>query len=390
MKQKVVGITGCRSEYDILYSVFKRLDSEPKFELSVIVSGAHLAEKFGYTLQEIEDDGFTIAGKVHNLINSDQTIGKAKGAGLLLTGLSELLCDLNPDYVIAAGDREEPLIAGIACTYLGIPLLHIGGGDKTYPGEKLGDVDEQVRHAVTKLASAHFPMAKEHEERLLSMGEESWRICCAGNPALDRFMEIPLKRREEITKYFGFQDHDKPLGLLIQHVISSEREMGSEQIRLSLEALKELDINCVVNYPNSDMGSQGIISVIEEFRECRNFSVTRNIRRDYFVNLLRNIDVLIGNSSMAFLEGAYLSLPAINVGRRQKGRLHGGNVVFVDHNKEQIRNAVERVIFDDEFRKKLKKCQQIYGDGRSSERIITYLKELKKSKEELVSKKITY
>jgi len=388
--KKVIGISGCRSEYDILYSLFKKFRDDPDYDFSIIVTGTHLVDMFGYTIKEIEEDGFRIIGKVHNLINSDRTIGKAKSSGLLLTGLSELLYEQNPDLVVVAADREESLVTGIACTYLEIPFIHLAAGDRTYPGEMSGDVDEQIRHATTKLASIHVAFAKEHAERVIKMGEEPWRVCYSGNTALDRFNEIPSENRNEILKYFGFETNNKPLILVIQHVISSEHKSGSDKILTTLSALQEIDVNIIVNYPNSDMGSQGIINIIESYREKPRFRITKNIPRYYFANLLRNIDVLIGNSSLAFLEGSYLSLPAINIGNRQKERLHGGNVVFVDYDKKEISETVKKVIFNQEFNNKLKDCKQIYGNGKASSIIIEYLKNLNKSREQLVSKNITY
>jgi GDP/UDP-N,N'-diacetylbacillosamine 2-epimerase (hydrolysing) len=388
--KKIIGVTGSRSEYDIMFSVFKELDRSEIFDLSIIVSGSHLVEFFGYTIEEIKNDGFKIAGKVHNLLNSDQALGKAKGAGLLLTGLAEQLAGLDPDYVIASGDREETIIAATACTYLEIPFIHLAGGDRSYPGEQLGDVDEQIRHATTKLASIHFPFCKEHEERLIKMGEEPWRICCSGNPALDRFNLIPSMSRTDILKYFGFHNPDRPFVLVIQHVISSESKSGSEQIRITLETLAALDINVIINYPNSDTGSQAIIKTIESFSACPNFKITKNIQRDYFVNLLRNVDLLVGNSSMALLEGSYLALPAINVGNRQRERLHGGNVVFVDFDEKQIKETVEKILYDKKYRSNLKNCQKIYGVGNAAQNILSFLASLKKTRSELVSKNITY
>lgn len=390
MKKKIVAVTGSRSEYDMLYSVLNAMDNDDEFGVSVIVTGAHLSEYFGYTVNEIENDGFKIAGKIHNLINSDKLIGKAKSSGLLLSDLSELLYELKPDFVLVAGDREESIITGVACTYLEVPLIHIAGGDRSYPGTNLGDVDEQIRHATTKLANIHFAIAKEHAERIIKMGEEKWRVFCSGNPALDRFQKVPVKSKDELIDYFGFSNAYKPLILVIQHVISSEYIEGGRQIEITLDALSGLNINCIVNYPNSDMGSQKMIEVIEKYNNCPNFKITKNIPREYFVNLIRNIDILIGNSSMAFLEGSYLRLPSINIGNRQRQRLHGGNVVFTDYNKDEIKNMVIRILEDDDFSSKLKNCRQIYGDGTAARKIVHFLKNLNKTREKLVSKDITY
>lgn len=388
--KKIIALTGCRSEYDILYALLKALDDDPAFDLSVLVSGAHLSDMFGYTKQEIEKDGFAIAGEIHNLLNSDRCVGKAKSAGLLISGLAEALHRENPDFVLVAGDREEVVAAGVACTYLQIPLIHVAGGDKTYPGEEAGDVDEPIRHAATKLAAIHFAMAEEHAERMRKMGEEPWRVACTGNPALDRFAAVPSMTREEVVEHFALPAPEKPIILVVQHVISSQHEEGAAQIRATLEALEGLDANVIVNYPNSDMGSQQLIDTIEHFREKPGFTITKNIPRIPFVNLLRNIDLLVGNSSMGLLEGSFLKFPVVNTGDRQKQRLNGGNVVFVPHDAGKIRETVVRILEDDAYRRSLTSCDQVYGDGTAAAKALAFLKNLKKTREELVSKDITY
>ena len=391
MKKKIIGITGCRSEYDIIYSVLKEMQKDVSFDVSLVVCGAHLSGNFGYTVTEIERDGFLIADRIHNLIDSDREAGKAKGAGLLMVGLSDSLDRLQPDCVMVVGDREEAVVTGIVCTYLGIPLIHLCGGDRTSPKE--GDVDEPIRHATSKLADIHFTMNEAHKERLLKMGEEPWRVCNTGNPALDRFKEVESMDKKEILKYFQFnheEDLEKPLILIIQHVISGEATDGARQIENTLEATTRLECNCIINYPNSDMGSREMINVIERYRKLPNVRITKHIPRNEFVNLLRNIDLLVGNSSMALLEGSFLKIPAINVGERNRNRVNGGNVIFVDPEVAKIREITEKIIYHKEFSNSLKSCEPVYGNGNAAQKITKYLQGLNKTKTELIAKGITY
>jgi len=391
MNKKVIGITGCRSEYDIMFSVLKEMQNDGCFDVSLIVCGAHLSDNFGYTVSEIERDGFLIADRIHSLIDSDLEVGKAKGAGLLMVGLSDSLNRLQPDYVMVIGDREEAVVAGVVCTYLGIPLIHLCGGDRTIP--TAGDVDEPIRHATSKLASLHFTMNDAHKERLLKMGEEPWRVYNSGNPALDRFKEIENMDKEEVLKYFEFdqvEDLGKPLIMVLQHVISGEVENAKVDIEQTLVAVTQTECNCIVNYPNSDMGSREIISVIENYRKLPNVRISRNIPRKEFVNLLRNIDLLVGNSSMALLEGSFLKIPAINVGERNLNRMNGGNVVFVKADTSKIEEMARKILFNKEFSDNLKNCKSVYGDGKAAHKIVDYLKNINKVRVELIAKDITY
>lgn len=390
MKKRIVCVTGCRSEYDILYPVLRKIEKDSAFEVLLIVSGAHLSERFGHTVQEIEKDGFKIAGRICNLIDSDERSGKAKGSGILMIGLSDLLDRLNPDFVMVVGDREEAIVSATVSAYLGIPLVHLCGGDRTFAAT--GDVDEAIRHATSKLASIHFTMNEEHRRRLLKMGEEPWRVINSGNPALDRFRDIPAMSRKEVLKYFNFdaKESSKPLLFVLHHVISSEVEHGSEQMRNILEVVASVDAHCVVNYPNSDMGSRSIIRQAERYKKYNNIRITKNIPRKEFVNLLRNIDFLIGNSSMALLEGGFLKVPAINVGQRNRERMNGGNVVFTGTGTEEIRVVVDKILSDRVFYNKLKRCRSLYGNGRSAGKIVSELKKMGKTRTMLLAKDITY
>lgn len=391
MKKKVVAVTGCRSEYDILFPVLDEMNKDTAFEVSVVVCGAHLSDNFGYTVNEIEQDGFMISDRIHNLIDSDREVGKAKGAGLLLSSLSDSLDRIKPDYVLVVGDREEPIIAAVTCTYLGIPLVHLCGGDRTVP--KAGDVDEPIRHATTKMATLHFTMNEDHANRVLKLGEEPWRVYNTGNPALDRFKKVPKIDKAELLDFFGFSsdlEKEKKVVLVIQHVISGEVAQGADQITQTLEAVTNIDCNCIVNYPNTDMGSREIASVIERYREKSNVRVNRHIPRKEFVNLLRNVDLIVGNSSMALLEGSFLKIPAINVGNRNAQRMNGGNVVTVLAEIAQIKEVAQNILFDGKTSDKLKSCKPVYGDGNAAKRMVKILKDLDKSRTELLAKDITY
>jgi len=199
-------------------------------------------------------------------------------------------------------------------------------------------------------------------------------------------------RKREILKYFGFDPSDtkKPLIFVLQHVISGEADNGAEHMKILLEAIVHLGANCIVNYPNSDTGSRNIIGVMDHYSNLPNLRVRKNIPRKEFVNMLRHLDLLIGNSSMALLEGSFLKIPAINVGHRNKNRMNGGNVVFVNTDSVAIRKAAEKILSDKSFRDTLKRCVSVYGEGNAAKKIVGILKALEKTRAELVAKGMAY
>lgn len=369
-RRRILFTTGIRSDYDLLYSVMRAVNQEPRTVTNLVITGAHLAGLYGHTVQQIEADGFQIVARIESLLNSDTAAGRVKSAAIQLQSLVDLCAQLRPAIVVAMADREESLTVATAGAYMGIPVAHIGGGDFAQDG----NVDNAVRHAVTKLAHLHLVTTPRSAERVVRMGEEPWRVHVVGASGLDRLLTTETISRPELSAALQFDMTQGPLALVIQHSISTEIEEAGQQMRSTLEAIVGLGLRAVVSYPNSDAGSQQIINVIEEYA-ARHASllVYRNLPRPVFVNLLRSVDVLIGNSSCGIIEAPLLKLAVINVGQRQVGREHAENVLFVPHDAGRIQEAVRRALYDQEFKAQVQACQNPYGDGHAGERIAKIL-----------------
>ncbi|WP_299153916.1 UDP-N-acetylglucosamine 2-epimerase [uncultured Christiangramia sp.] len=387
-KRKIIAVSGARSDYDLLFSVYNKLDKDPEIEFKIVITGPNLSDNYGYTGGNIEEDGFQIAGKIFNLVDSSQKIGRIISIGLQIPSLANLLNQEKPDIVIVAGDREESITVTMSCAYLDIPVAHFFGGDIA----KDGNIDNSVRYAASKFAHIHFPTLEEHKKTLLKLGEDDWRIHVIGNPALDRIKEIPLLSKDKIFSNLNVEAKQiSNYSVLIQHPIITQVEQQSNHIKITLEALLNADGHYFINFPNSDAGSHEIIKAYRSYAENHpeKFTLFQNINRVDYINLLRSADFLIGNSSSGIVEVASLGLAAINVGERQKGRLHGDNVIFVDNNIEEILNAIDRVRNDHHFRSKVKLKINPYGDGSSADKAVAVLKKIDLNSD-LIYKNITY
>lgn len=384
-KRLVLAVTGIRSEYDILSSVFAAINKHPDLELQLAVTGAHLSEGFGSTIKEIQKDGFYIADEIESLLSSDTESGRVKGLAIQLQGLAQTVSRIEPDFLLVLGDREESITTALIGAYMNIPVAHIGGGDRV-----VGNVDDQIRHAVTKLSHLHLVTNAESAERVIRLGEQSFRVFNVGNPGLDRFISEPILSFSELSSRIGFNlNNGEPYIIMLQHVISSEIDSAYGQITESLEAVKELGIKTILIYPNSDAGSQQLLHAIKEYEDLPFIHIAKNIPRVEFVNLMRNAACMLGNSSAGILEAPYLKLPVINVGNRQHGRLHAENVQFVGHEKKAIVEAVKKAIFNMEYREKVAACTNPYGNSSSSEQIARILASVKIDNELLI-KDITF
>lgn len=366
----VLFVTGIRSDYDILYPIAQAIDATRAMRATFVVTGAHLSPMYGYSVQEIEADGLVISARLETLLNTDSQAGRVKSAAIQLSGIVDVLLNQRPDFVVAPMDREEAITVALAGAYLGIPVVHIGGGDTAEDG----NIDNSVRHAVTKLAHLHMVTTRGSADRVLGMGEEPWRIHVVGAAGLDRLLAEPLLGKDALWSELGYRPTG-PFAILIQHPIISTAAESGHLMQITMQTLARMGIDTFVSYPNSDAGSQQIIAVIDRFIRERPdvFHGYRNLPRRLFVNLLRHAAVLVGNSSAGIIEAPLFRLPAVNIGPRQLGREHAGNVTFVDHDGIQIESAVRRAIGDVAYRAAVRNAESVYGDGTAGKRIAAIL-----------------
>ncbi|GIU70253.1 MAG: UDP-N,N'-diacetylbacillosamine 2-epimerase (hydrolyzing) [Candidatus Woesearchaeota archaeon] len=358
---KVLAITGIRSEYDILYPVIKILKDCEKFDVKVVVSGAHLSDFHGYTISKIEEDGFQIVEKIDSLFMTNRKTQRVKGVGILTYALSQTVERERPDFLLVVGDREESIATALVGNYMDVLTAHIGGGDPVF-----GNADDPIRFAVSKLSHIHFTTANEYAENLRKLGEEDFRIFFVGNPAYYNIENTQHISLEHLSKILNFNITNGRYIVFIKHPLSSEQEEAYRQIKISLEALKifveKYNYKVIGIYPNTDPGSYNILKAIQEISHP-NIKFFKTLPREIFVNLMRGARCLVGNSSMGILEAPFYKLPVVNIGNRQRGRLNAGNVEFVDYNIENIITSITKAVFDEEYRERVKNLRNPFGDA---------------------------
>lgn len=387
---RVVAFTAIRSEYDLLFPLLCALQADDRFDLRVIVAGAHLTSLHNYSVKLIKADGFNIVAKIRNFKMSkkaNSVVGRVESGAALLDGLAKALGEQQPDLLIYLGDRIEALMAGVAANYLAIPAVHIAGGDNTHPIG--GDVDEQARHSTTKLSHIHLTMAKAHERRVLKLGEEAWRVKTVGNAGLDRLRCEPKIDHTKMVKALGEAINNDYL-ILIYHAVSSGQAVAAQEFTLCLETCLATGLEVFVGAPNSDPGYADLLAIAQQFAQHHpKIHLYNNLPRAEFVALLKGAQAIVGNSSLGLLEASYIGLPCVNVGQRQRERIAGINVQFVDAKALQVKKALAQAIHDKNYRAKVKKAKSPYGDGFMVEKAMKFLIALP-SKHDLLNKRITY
>lgn len=369
-KKRILALTGIRSDYDLMSGLYQKITEDSELELGLIVSGAHLSETYGYTVKEIEKDGIPIIAKIESLLDSNSRAARLKSASIAMQNAISAMEAYNPDLIIYAGDREDVMIGALMGAYLGIPTLHFFGGDHTTDGH----VDNPVRHATSKLSSIHFVVHNQHKDRLLKMGEKAERIFVIGSPALDKFHLTPKINKAAIKEVFERPEWDNYC-LLIFHPILGYEKFAGDYFDNILNTLIELNINAFVSYPNIDSGNKTIIQIIEKHKDNDRFIFYKNLDRDLFINIMRNADFMIGNSSAGIYEAPIIPLGVVNVGVRQQSRINAGNVIFVEQDRVSIKRGIRHVL-SEEFQKQLKRVESIYGDGQSSVKALKLIKEI--------------
>lgn len=367
---KILVLTSIRSEYDLMTPLLFLLKDDIEIQLKLLVGGAHTSSTFGHTVDGIYHDNFEILLEIESLIDANSKSGRLKSASVLLLSAIDPVRSFAPDLIIYAGDREEVMIGALLGAYLGIPTLHLYGGDHATDGH----VDNPVRHAVSKLSTVHFVSTDEHQNRLLKLGEPQSRIFNIGSIALDKFNTF--NSIADIEERLSGKKITKPIALVIYHPISDEEMPCSEVMNNILEVLYHDGYYTFVGLPNTDPGNLEIRDIIRRaVTKFDDLTVYGSLSRDEFLSLFSKCDVIVGNSSAGLLEAASLKKPCINVGNRQRGRLCGQNVVFSSGSKNAINKSLQR-IKDSQFSAKLTNLINPYGDGKSAQKAYQLIKSI--------------
>ena len=351
----------------------KAVKQHPNLDLLLIVGASALLDRFGDITKIIENDGFKINRSIHYVIEGENLTTQAKSTGLGIIELATAFQDLKPDAVVTVADRFETMSTAIASTYLNIPLIHLQGGEIS------GNIDDRVRHAITKLADVHFVCTKLSAQRVIEMGENPEFVFNFGCPSIDVLVNQKLDINSEIMKNelgAGIPiNWDLPYILMLQHPVTTSFGQGFNQVTQTLNAIKAIsEYQKIVMWPNIDAGSDDVSKGIRHFRECNMnepIYYYKNFSPENFARVLKNAICCVGNSSSFIREGSFLGVPAVLVGDRQKNREHGENIVLSEYNTEEIISKMMTSIKDGNY-----KSDKLFGNGTAGKQIAEQINRL--------------
>lgn len=363
-------VTGTRADYGLLYWVLQKIHEDSELILQLVVTGMHLSPEFGLTVQEIEADGFPISERVEMLLSSDTEVGISTSIGLGVMGFARAFSQLKPDILVLLGDRFEVLAAATAAAVARIPVAHIHGGESSE-----GVIDEPFRHAITKMSHVHFPAVDLYARRIRQMGEDPEKIFTFGGPGLDHIYLTQLPQRKDLQSELKI-DLTKRVAVITYHPVTLEFSTGRHHMANLLTAIRGRDLTLVFTYANADTGGRVINQMIEDFvKNEPDAHAFPSLGQRRYLGLLRIADVMVGNSSSGIIEASSFQIPVVNVGDRQRGRVRAANVIDCGVEQNEIANALNQAL-SKEFRDSLKGLVNPYGEGQTSSRIVSTLKQI--------------
>lgn len=381
--RRVCVVVTARPSYSRIRTVLEAIRDHPDLDLQLVVGASALLDRYGNAADVIKRDGFDIAASVYMVLEGENPTSMAKTTGLGVLELATVFDNLRPDVVVTVADRFETLATAVAAAYMNIPLAHVQGGEVS------GNIDEKVRHAVTKLADLHLVATSMAGERVVRMGEEPDRVFVTGCPSNDLAAAVTgtTPQFDPIDRYGGVGDRiDLAEGYLMvmQHPVTTEYRDSRAQTNETLEAISMLDQPTMWFWPNVDAGSDGTSKAIRAFRESgrlRHVHFFKSMDPTDFLQVLVGSGCLIGNSSVGIRESSFLGVPVVNIGSRQVGRERGPNVVDCGYDRDEIVKAVDHQLNHGPY-----SGTDLYGDGKAGARIAELLSTVQLS----IEKRLAY
>ena len=372
LKKNICVVITNRASYGRIKYLLISLKKNIKVNLQIVIGGSLLLYEFGKASDIIEKDGFKIDKKINFNVSGSDLSSQSKSTGLAIIELTNVFNDLKPDAVITFADRYETMATAITASYMNIYLIHIQGGELS------GNIDDRVRHSISKLADYHFPSTLLSKKRLIAMGESPKRISCFGCPSIDLINNNSLDISNHIMKKYGGTggkiDWSKKFILVLLHPVTTSYGMAHLQMTNTLKAIKDIEYQKVILWPNIDAGSSDTSKAIREFKEKNNddkFFFFRNFEPEDYLRLLSNTLCAVGNSSSFIREGSKLGTPAVLIGDRQKNRETGKNIVITDYNYKNISKAINKQIKNGKYNP-----TYIFGKGDISKKISAQIDKL--------------
>ncbi len=366
----ILVVTATRAEYGLLRPVIKRLIGTKELKTKVVVTGAHLCQEFGMTVQEIESDGIPIDKKIEILLGSDTPVAVSKSMGLAMIGFAEYFEECRPDALLVLGDRYETLAVCCAAMNARIPIFHMYGGETTQ-----GAIDEAIRHSITKMSFLHFTSTQAYAKRVIQLGEDPGRVYTVGAVGIENALHMDLLSKKELEGELGCRLGEN-YAVVTFHPVTLEEMSAADQAEELLKAVAGFPgMTFLFTKANADAEGRIINTRIGEFAQNhKNIYLFSSLGVRKYLSAVKYAAMVIGNSSSGLVEVPSFKIPTVNIGDRQKGRMQAESVINCRPARKEIKEAIERALSPG-YREKARMAPNPYGDGNTSEKVVGIIKD---------------
>ncbi len=338
-KKNIAVLTATRAEYGLLKPLMERIEQDQELELAILVTGMHLSEEFGYTYEEIIEDGFSITAKIPILDQKHDAAATSRAMAVALLEFGKYFQINKPDLLVVLGDRYETVAVCLAAVNMRIPIAHIHGGEITE-----GAVDDVFRHAITKFSYLHFPSTERYAKRIVQLGESPDRVFTVGSLGVENIKNVRLLTQEELEASVGM-DLKGQYAVVTFHPVTLEEGSVEDQFREVLYALDAFQMKYIITKANADTGGYIINQLIDEYAaEHDNVLAVTSLGMKRYLSALKYCTMVIGNSSSGILEAPSFGVPTVDIGDRQRGRVAAETVIHCKTKKEEIKEAIYKAL----------------------------------------------
>ncbi|MBR3579709.1 MAG: UDP-N-acetylglucosamine 2-epimerase (hydrolyzing) [Lachnospiraceae bacterium] len=363
--KKIAVITSTRAEYGLLAPVIKELrkHESPEFKVDVIVTGTHLSPEYGYTINEIKEDGIRIDHEITISVKSDSEYDISSNQADTLLKFTALFIEERYTAIVILGDRYEMLSIAIAAGNTNTPIFHLCGGDTTE-----GAKDEWIRHSITKMSYLHFVTNEDSRSRVIQLGEAPDRVFNFGSTSIDNILSLAISSKKEALDRIGLSECD--YAICTYHPVTMEDGLLTQQMNSFLDAIKAFpEILFILTKSNADQGGALINSILDSARKgVKNIKVYDSLGAKRYLTLMKHSAFVLGNSSSGIIEAPAFHIPTVNIGNRQKGRLQSASIINCKSDTGSIKEGIQKAL-SPEFRDICKKATSPYGSGNAAKQI---------------------
>ena len=387
MNKKIMVVTTSRADYGLLYPLIQKIESSKLLDLKLVATGSHLSKFHGETVKLIEQSHdakhlYKVAMTQEEDTEGSSCYSIAQG----LRGFSELINTTSPDLLVVLGDRYELLSVCVAAVIHKIPIAHIHGGELSF-----GQIDDSIRHSITKMSSFHFASMEGYANRIVQMGENPSTVFSVGALGVDNIKSLSLMEKDELTNHLDI-DFNENIALMTFHPVTLDSyESANNQIIELHKALKNSSLLTLMTMPNADTANISIYKEIKAFSKKypEKFRLTKNLGQRVYLSSMKYATLMIGNSSSGIIEAASFQLPVVNIGDRQAGRSRSKKIIDCACSQEEKEKAIKKAL-STEFLNKINDIKSPYGEGDTSKEIIEIIENLNLEKKSEILKKGFY